>query len=174
MSQESEINLDHILGAENQHETIALARALCPFAETMTDATILIAVAMVETSGDMDAVSEYLGYEKSRLRGHCQSHLYNRVVRELSRQKLSGEGYLIAVSALMEVSKSKGASPAARNKASQTIISMVNDEQERSGRRDGEGKALNEMTLSELEDHVNKIKSDIATLSTQAIESKQY
>lgn len=167
MSQENEINLDHILAPENQLETVALARALCPFAEQATDATMLICVALVESGGSMKEVADYLGYELSRLRGHCQSHQFNRIIRELTKHKLTGAGYLTAVTALMDVSGSKSASPAARANASRTLIEMNEAEEARNGGGTGDGKALNEMTLQELEDHVNKIKADIASLPGQ-------
>lgn len=169
MQEENETDLGYILAPENQLETIALARALCPFAEQATDATMLICVAMVETKGDLELISQYLALDKARVRAHYQSHLSNRIVRELTRHKLTGEGYMIAVGNLMEVAQSRSQTGTARNNASKTLIDLAEAEAQKDKGKHGDGKDLNEMTLAELESLVNTVKSDMASLTGESV-----
>lgn len=165
MSQKSEINLDYILAPENQAETLVLARALCPFAEQASDIMMLVCVAMVESGGDAKLVAEYLGLDFSRVRAHCQSHLFNRILRELTRHKLTGEGYLVAVTNLISVAGSESQTGNARNNASKTLLELNAVEDDKGKSSSGGSKDLNEMTLSELMDYVQTIKADIKSIS---------
>lgn len=170
MSEENKIDLNAVLAPENQHETVALARALCPFAEAATDAQVLICVAMVEARGDIKAVAAWLGYSVARLRGHLQSRLSGRIIKELARHKLTGEGYLIAVCALMDVAESQAQTGNARNNAAKTLMELA-DKDEAKDPNKGDGLPdLNTMTLPQLEAFVNTIKSDLLRLPAQAID----
>lgn len=164
MSQENEINYDYILSPENQAEAIALARALCPFAEQATDAMMLICIAVVETGMSVREVSEYLTIDFARVRAHCQSHQYNKVLRELARHKLTGEGYVLAINNLMNVASSLSQTGNARNNASKTLLELNDTEAAKNGGSHDDGTDLNEMTLKELEDYCAKIKSDVALI----------
>lgn len=165
MSQENEIKLEAILAPENQAETIALARALCPFAEEVTDAAMLICVAMVECGGDIDSIANYTGYERKRIRSHLQSHQCNKILRELSRHKLSGEGFLVAITNLIDVAGSQSQTGTARINASKSILELHEAEEGKSKGKHDSGLNLNEMTLSELQDYVDTIKADVALIS---------
>lgn len=161
MDEEYKPVLEHVLAPENQHESVMLARALCPFAERVTDAVILICVAMVEAKSDIDLVVRELGYSRARVRAYLQSHQANRIMRELSRHKLTGEGYLVAITNLIDVAACTRETGTARNSASKTLIELnVIEEEKHSGSTD-EGKDLNEMTLAELQDYTDKIKADL-------------
>lgn len=159
------IDLGYILRPDNHAETIALARALCPFAEEVTDATMLICVAMVEAGGDMKAVADYLGFDKERIRKHYQCHQSSRIMRELSHHKLSGEGYVIAVNALTTVAGSQSQTGAARIAASKALLELSDNVKNHTTKSGGDAKDLNEMTLSELENMVNTIKGDMRILT---------
>jgi len=121
MTTNSPLDLTHILHPDNQAETVAVARALCPFAERATDATILICAAMVEAKGDLNVVSEYTGYALAQLRGHLQSKLANRIIQKLAAQKLEGEGYLTAVVTLIDIAKSTSQTGNARTNAAKLL-----------------------------------------------------
>jgi len=161
ISEKIQNNLEAVVSPENQHESVALARALCPFAEEATDMTVLLAVAMVEAEGDLNAVLEYLCITKSTFSRHNQSPLLNRIIKQLTRKRLSGEGYLLGVTALMDVAGSKSQSGAARINAAKTLIELSDDEEAKDNSVGGSGKDLNEMTFAELEREVKQIRADI-------------
>lgn len=163
-------DLSHILAPEMQQEAVAIARALCPFAEQATDATMLMCVAMVEAKGDMKCIAEYLGFELKRVRGHLQSHLAGRIVKELARSKLRGEGYLLAVCTLMEVAASQSQTGNARNNAAKTLMELAEADEARRPKDDADGVDFNNMTLKELEQYVDSIKKDMINVTPQAIE----
>lgn len=162
--------LDHVLAPENQAETVALARALCPFAEEASDALMLICVAMVEARGDVKAVAEYLGFIPSRVRQHLQSRLSGRILKALAREKLTGEGYMVGVFALMEVAESQSQTGTARKNAAQALIELAEAEQAKRADKGEDTKDLNSMTLKELESYVNSIKQDLIRLPAQDVD----
>lgn len=165
---EKERFLDHVLCEENQHETVALARALCPFAEEATDMQMLVCVAMVEAKGDMKLVAEEMGCVMAVIRRHCQSRLSQQILRKLAKHKLTGEGYLIAISNLMHIASSSNTSANARNNASKTLIELAEAEEARSGGGGDEDRVdLNNMTIHQLQSFVNTIKQDLVRLPAQ-------
>lgn len=155
--------LSELLSPENQDEAIAVARALCPFAEAATDFQVFLCVAMVEAKGDLDVVSAVSGYHKSKLRGHLQAHICGRIIKHLAKEKLRGEGYLTGMYALMDVASSKSATANARTNAAKVLMEMAGQEDDRQPGGRGE-KDLNNMTLRELESYVNSIKQDLVRL----------
>jgi hypothetical protein len=160
----SEINLECILSEENQHETVALARALCPFADTATDEQMLMCVALVEAKGNIKAVAELVGWSIARARRHLQSRLSQQIIKKLARHKLSGEGYLIAVCTLMDIASSESQTGNARNNASKAIFDLVDSDKNPGNNEPGEQVDLNNMTLAELEKYVGAIKQDLVRL----------
>ena len=164
---EEKSGLHHeLLQPENQHECVALARALCPFAEAATDATMLICVALVEAKGDEKAVAESLGFSISRLRSHCQSALAGKIMRALAKEKLLSTGYVKAMAALEDVAGSESQTGTSRRNAAQAIIELVKEEDQSTGNKAGGGIDLNNMTLAELEAYAESIKRDIVHYST--------
>lgn len=163
MQEKNVVDLSHVLHPENQHETVAIVRGLCPFAEEATDALLLVCCAMVEARGDKKVVSEYLGWSVSRISAMLQSRLADRVIKKLSRNKINGLGYLIATSTLMDIASSESQTGNARVNASKTIIELSDQDDEKIGGMDNE-KDLNAMTLLELEAFVNSIKQDLVKI----------
>jgi hypothetical protein len=159
--------LDHVLAPENQAETVALARAVCPFAEEASDALMLICVAMVEARGDVKAVAAYLGFHKSRVRQHLQSRLSGRIIQKIASEQLRGMGYLTAVSTLMDVAESQSQTGNARTNAAKLLIELGAAEMEKRSDKGEDTKDLNAMTLKELESYVNSIKQDLIRLPAQ-------
>ncbi len=156
-----------LLQPENQHETVALARALCPGSESATDATVLICVALVEAKGDAKVVAGVLGFSVGRVRSHSQSRLASQIMRKLAKEKLAGEGYVKALAALQDVAGSESQTGTARRNAAEAIIELVNaDEQESNGGKAG-GVDLNTMTLAQLEAFVGAIKGELQQIAHQ-------
>ena len=164
MSEEITENLADILSEENQHETVALARALCPFAEGAPDMTVLLCVAFVEAGGDLQAVAQILGMEKSSINRHLRSKVATQIIKKLAKDRLAGEGYLKAVCSLIEVASSQAQTGNARNNASKTIMELVEAENARVGGSDDDGIDLNNMTLKQLEAFVGGIKQELIKL----------
>jgi len=164
MDGRSEENLEHVLAEENQHEIVALARALCPFAEAATDAQILMCVAFVEAKGNEVLVARELGLAVAAVRKQVQSRLSESIIKRLAKNKLSGIGYLKAVCALMDVASSESQTGNARNNASKTIIELVDSEDKKNGGDGDDGIDLNQMTLKQLEAFVGSIKRDLVKI----------
>jgi len=164
MTTNSPLDLTHILHPDNQAETVAVARALCPFAERATDATILICAAMVEAKGDLNVVSEYTGYALAQLRGHLQSKLANRIIQKLAAQKLEGEGYLTAVVTLIDIAKSTSQTGNARTNAAKLLIELHRAEEDKHSDKGDLTEDLNNMTLKQLESYCNSIKQDLVRI----------
>jgi len=164
MNDDDDNVLDHVLAPENQEEAVALARALCPFAETVTDALMLICVAMVEARGDICVVSEYLGFSRSSIRKHLQSKMAGRIIKTLAREKLTGEGYMLGVFTLMDVAASESQTGTARRNAAMALIELAQDEDDKKSDRGDETKDLNSMTLAELEGYVGSIRQDLVRI----------
>lgn len=156
-----------LLQPENQHETVALARALCPGSESATDATILICVALVEAKGDAKTVADVLGYDISRIRAHSQSRLASQIMRKLAKEKLAGEGYVKALAALQDVAGSESQTGTARRNAAEAIISLVDEEEKGANGGAGGGIDLNTMTLAQLEAFVGAIKGELQQIAHQ-------
>lgn len=177
MEEKTKEALDHVLAPENQAETIALARALCSFAEEASDALMLICVAMIEARGDIKAVAEYLGFAPSRVRWHLQSRLSGKILRVLAREKLSGEGYMTGVFTLMEVAESQSQTGTARRNAALSLIELANIEHEKKADKGDDTKDFSAMTLKELESYVSSIRQDLVKaghpIPAQLIEDKQ-
>lgn len=161
--------LDHVLKPENQAEAVALARALCPFAEQATDALMLICVALVEAEGDIELVAAYLGFSRARIAGHLQSRLSGRILQKLATEKLAGVGYLTAVSTLMNIAKSQSQTGNARTNAAKLLIELGAAANEKRADKGEDTKDLNSMTLAELESYCNSIKQDMVKVSTQTL-----
>lgn len=159
-----EENLDHVLGVENQHEAVALARALCPFAEAATDEQMLICVALVEAKGDEKRVSDALGLPRGRLRRHYLSHLSERIIKHLAKNRLQGVGYLKAVCALESVTESQSQTGTARRQAAEAIIKLGDDATASRGDSASDGMDLNNMTLVQLQAFVDTIKQNLRKL----------
>jgi hypothetical protein len=170
MNQPVKLDLSYVLAPENQHEAVAIARALCGFAEAATDVQMLVCIAVVEAKGDIKLVSEFLGYEISRIRGHLQSRLSSRIIKELAKSKLQGEGYLLAVSTLMEIAGSQSQTGNARNNAAKTLMELAEVEEARRPSDDDGGVDLNNMTLKELERYCDTIKQNLVNVTPQTIE----
>lgn len=160
----SEENLEHILGVENQHESVAVARALCPFAEAATDEQMLMCVAVVEAKGDVKWVAEELGISVSRVRRQLQSRLSQQIIKALAKHLLMGDGYLKAVCALVDVASSESQTGTARKNAAQAIIELADAEAAKGGGSDDNTVDLNNMTLKQLEAYVGAIKQDLIRL----------
>lgn len=155
------IFLEHILDPDNQAECVAVARALCPFAETMTDMGVLVCVCLVEAKGNEDILINEMGLSKVVIRRHYQSRLGSQIIKKLTKHRVNGSGYVIAANALMDVASSASTSPAARNKAASALI-QLNKEEEEDGRKiGGEGVELSNMTYRQLEQLVSSIKQDM-------------
>lgn len=155
-----------ILQPENQHETVALARALCPFAEAATDEMMLVCVALVEAKGDVKAVADVLGYGMAAIRSRSQSPLASKIMRKLAKERLMGDGYVKALAALQDVAGSTSQTGTARRNAAQAIVELVNEEAAKDvGNADG-GIDLNQMTLKELEAYVGSIRQDLVRFPT--------
>lgn len=161
-----EIILPAVLEPENQEETIAYVRALCPFAETMTDEAIIICVAFVEFNADVAAIKKHTCFSTRSVAAASRSRLGQRVIAALAKSDIEGTGTLIALNAMKDIAKSPAASSAARVRASQMLIEMGEREANKVSRRTrGEGgKDLNTMTLAELQDFVEEIKQNVTMI----------
>lgn len=155
--------LPAVLEYEAQHETIILARSLCPFAESMDDVALLACIAFVEFRGDEKRTSEVLFIPLHITRRHIRSQLGQRVIAQLSRSDLSGTGLMIALNALKDIAGSSSASPAARVKAAERLSELATAETEKQGKglKVGGGKNLNELTLGELEQVVEQVRQNM-------------
>jgi hypothetical protein len=161
-----EIILPAVLEPENQEETITMVRALCPWAETMTDEAVIVCVAFVEFNADLAMIETHTRFLKRHVSAVSRSRLGQRVIAELARQDLEGTGVMIALRTLKDVAKSPAASTAARVRASTELLSLAEAQAAKSGRRnkaDG-GKDLNTMTLAELQDFVEEIKQNVTMI----------
>lgn len=167
---EKEENLEHVLDVENQHEAVALARALCPFAEAATDEQMLICVAVVEAKGDDKRVAGILGCKYAAIRRHLQSPLSQRILTELAKHRLKGLAYLKAICALEEVAGSTSQSGNSRRQASESIIKLADESKLVDENKKGDGIDLNTMTLRQLEAFVSTIKQELVKIPVQVIE----
>jgi hypothetical protein len=155
-----------LLEPENQEQTVALARALCPGSESATDATMLICVALVEAGGDYKAVAECLGYTIGRIKSYCQSRLASQIMRQLAKAKLSSEGYVKALAALVDVAGSESQTGTARRNAAQAVIELVEADERGKGNAAEGGRELSSMTLKELESFVGSIKAELTQIAS--------
>ena len=156
--------LSEFLCEENQHELVAMARALCPFAEAVTDDVILVCVALVEAKGDAGLVAEATGFSRWQVRRRSQSQVAQQIIKKLTKEKMRGEGYLKAVSAMMDIAGSSSVSPAARIKASESLIKMADADDVSRGGEGSNGPDLNAMSLKQLEAYCAAIKQDLIPL----------
>lgn len=173
MNDEMKQALDAVLSPDIQHETVAMARALLPFAEEATDALVLVCVGLVEARGDEKSVAEYLGFEVGRLRRLLQSRLSGRILKALAREKLSGQGYMIGVFTLMNLAESQSQTGTARRNAALSLVELAEAEHQKAADKGEDTKDLNAMTLAELEAYVNTIKQDLIPPPAKAIEHTQ-
>lgn len=164
MDSEKVAFLQEALAPENQHELVALARALCPFADRATDATMLLCVALVEAKGDEAVVCEALGFGLAAVRRHCQSRLAAQIMRKLAKDRLLGTGYVKAMAALEDVAGSSSQSGNARRQAALAIAEIEKAEGDKPGSGGDGGLDLNTMTLAQLEAYVGAIKQDLVRL----------
>lgn len=160
MSTDAEL-LSEFLCDENQHEIVTIARGLCPFAEAVPDDVILVCVGLVEAKGSAALVAEALGFSVWQIKRRTQSQVAQRIIKKITKEKMSGEGYLKAVSALMDVASSTSSPAAARNSASKTLIELADAEEAGKGGDLSGGVDLNAMTLAQLEAYCNSIKQDL-------------
>lgn len=164
MDSEKVAFLREALAPENQHELVALARALCPFADRATDATMLLCIALVEAKGDEAAVCEALSFNLAGLRRHCQSRLAAQIMRKLAKDRLLATGYVKAMAALEDVAGSASQSGNARRQAALAIAEIERSEAAVGGNQGDGGIDLNAMTLGQLESYVAAIKQDLIRL----------
>lgn len=164
MNDEIKEALEQVLAEENQHEAVAVARALCPFAEAATDEVMLLCVALVEAKGDDKAVAEVAGMGRARARRLLQSGISQRIIKELAKNRLKSVGYLKAVCSLIDVAESAAQTGNARNNASKTILELVEADNNKGGGDEENLVDLNNMTLKQLESYVGRIKQDMVRL----------
>lgn len=163
-----ERKLDHVLGVENQHESVALARVICPFAEQATDEQMLLCVAVVEAKGDMKCVADELGLTLAGVRRHLQSKLSERILKALAKNRLGGIGYLKAVCALEDVAGAESQTGNARRQAAEAIIKLADADQNAGNDKAGNQLDLNTMTLAQLQAFVNSVKQDLMRIPLQS------
>lgn len=154
-----------ILKPENQEETILVIRTLFPIAEQANDLTVLLCAGLVESGGDWESVCSNIGVEMVRAKRHCQSRLANDIIREITKRKLMGEGYTIAVSSLISTASSEASTGTARNNASKTLLELCELESEKEG--GDSSKDLSEMSLKELQAEVKQLKAGAIVLPPQ-------
>ena len=165
--------LEHIFNEENQRENVALARALCPFAEAATDEQILICLGYVESGCNERIIASEIGASLGRIKRLIQSRLSEQIIRCLSKSKLSGVGYAKAIASLIDVASSASYSGPARNAASKAIIEMVEDDNRQKGGGDGDEVDLNTMTLKQLQHYVSGIKRDLSKIPSDISQPPQ-
>jgi len=165
LSEETICSIEAVLHPDNQREAIALARSLCPFAENASDILMLVCIAMVELKADENLICTYIGFEKSRLRGHLQSRLATRIMSELSRHRIRGVAFIKAIWALEDIVGDAGSGAKTRASAAKTLIELKEAQEDNSPEDPDGGLSLSEMTLSQIEARVNSIRKDMIHIS---------
>lgn len=162
---DNENNLPALLLPENHDRAIEYARALCPFAERMTDDAMIACLAYVELKGDEAVLFKVLGSDWQHTSRHVRSPMAKRVIAALLRQLTGTKGRVVSMWALIDIAGDERASPAAR-RAAAVALQKINEAQdaEDKGKTDGGGKELGDMTLRELEDYVSGLKADKRTI----------
>ena len=91
------------------------------------------------------------------------------MIGQLSRIDLQGTGVMLAINALKDVASSASAAPAARVRASESLMTLAEAEQVRAGRGSGgDIKDLNSMTLDELQDFVQQMSENVTMIEGMA------
>lgn len=97
---------NNLLMPEHHDAAVAYVRALCPFAEAMTDDAALTCLAYVDAKGDMSKVLQIVGGEFFHASRHVQSPTGKRVVAALMRQIVGTKGRVASMWALIDIAES--------------------------------------------------------------------
>ena len=167
MDNENNLNMNAIaiLSADELEQTIMIARAACPFAEAASDEMMAICIGFVEVNGDLEQLEVILGFSKNIVRRQTRTDLGQRIIGQLSKSNLRGTGFMTAVNTFMSIANSQSAASAARVKAAENLLQLVEAEEQANGKKSGGGsKDLNQMTLTELQDFVSGMASQVTMI----------